>query len=109
MPMFKIMGIKERSLLCMTTPRFGDISEAQCEPSKLGGVTMTDYHIRWSGKELLNWERFGTPEEAQATARQLVRLGETYTIEEQHDETCPRCNGTLNAASMHPIFNEASA
>lgn len=67
---------------------------------------MTHYHIRWSGKELLDWQRFNTPAEAKASARQLVRLGETYTIEEQDDETCPRCNRTMNAFSMHLIFNE---
>ena len=70
---------------------------------------MTHYHIRWSGKELLDWQRFSTPEEARTRARQLVRLGETYTIEERDDETCPRCKGTMNAFSMHPIFNEARA
>ena len=69
---------------------------------------MTHYHIRWSGKELLDWQRFSTPEEAKARARQLVRQGETYTIEE-HDETCSRCNPTPNATSMHLSFNEARA
>jgi hypothetical protein len=103
-----IMGINERSLLGMTTPRVGNISEAQFEPSKLGGVTMTHYHIRWSGKVLLDWQRFSTPEEAKASAKQLVRQGETYIIEE-HDETCPRCQAAMNANSIHSSFNEASA
>jgi hypothetical protein len=103
-----IMGINERSLLGMTTPRVGNISEAQFEPSKLGGVTMTHYHIRWSGKALLDWQCFSTPEEAKASARQLVRQGETYTIEE-HDEACPRCEAAMNVKSMHGSFNEASA
>jgi hypothetical protein len=48
---------------------------------------MTHYHIRWSGKALLDWQRFSTPEEAKASARKLVRQGETYTIEE-YDESC---------------------
>jgi hypothetical protein len=57
------MGIKERSLLGITTPRT-DIFEAQIQPSKLGSVTMTHYHIRWSGQALLDWQCFSTPEEA---------------------------------------------
>ncbi len=69
---------------------------------------MTHYHIRWSGKALLDWQRFSTPEEAKESARQLVRQGETYIIE-QHDETCPRCQAAMNVKSMHGSFNEASA
>jgi hypothetical protein len=101
------MGIKQRSLLGVTTPRT-DIFEAQIQPSKLGGVTMTHYHIRWSGRVLLDWQRFSTPEEAKASARQLVRQGETYIIEE-HDETCPRCEAAMNVKSINRVFNEASA
>jgi ActR/RegA family two-component response regulator len=67
---------------------------------------MTHYHIRWSGKALLDWQRFNTPEEAKESARQLVRQGETYGIE-QHDETCPRCEAAMNVKSMHGSFNEA--
>jgi hypothetical protein len=69
---------------------------------------MTHYHIRWLGKVLLDWQRFSTPEEAKASARQLVRQGETYTIEE-HDETCPRCEAVINVKSIHSAFNEAGA
>jgi len=69
---------------------------------------MTHYHIRWSGKALLDWQRFSAPEEAKASARQLVRQGETYSIEE-HDETCPRCEAAMTVKSMHDSFNEASA
>jgi hypothetical protein len=70
---------------------------------------MTHYHIRWSGKDLLDWQRFNTPEEAKARARQLVRLGETYTIEEHEDNACPRCNPAPNAKSTHGSFSEARA
>ena len=69
---------------------------------------MTHYHIRWSVKVLLDWQRFNTPEEAKASARQLVRRGETYIIEE-HDETCPRCEAPINVKSLHRSFNEANA
>jgi hypothetical protein len=59
---------------------------------------MPHYHIRWSGKVLLDWQCFSTPEEAKASARQLVRVGETYVIE-KHDETCPRCQAGAHRAA----------
>ncbi len=68
---------------------------------------MTHYHIRWSENVMLDWECFSTPAEAEATAEQLLRHGETYIIE-KHDETCPRCRAAMNAKSMHVTFNEAS-
>lgn len=101
------MGIKQRSLLGMTTPRT-DIFEAQIQPSKLGGVTMTHYHIRWSGQALLDWQCFSTPEEAKASARQLVRQGETYIVEE-HDEACARCQAAMNVKSMPSSSQAANA
>ena len=64
---------------------------------------MTHYHIRWSGQALLDWQCFSTPEEAKASARQLVRQGETYIIEE-HDEACARCQAAMNVKSMHSSF-----
>ena len=48
------------------------------------------YHIHWSGKATLDWERFETKAEAEKSARELVHPHESYTIEE-HDGTCPRC------------------
>jgi hypothetical protein len=59
---------------------------------------MLHYHIRWSEKivsnwkcfSALDWEAFTSRAEAEASARQLVRQNETYTIEE-HDGNCPRC------------------
>ena len=61
------------------------------------------YHIRWSSKELLDWEPFDTRTDAEARAAQLVRSGETFTIEEC-DETCPRCTKTFHyqPAKPHP-------
>jgi hypothetical protein len=103
-----IMGIKERSLLGIATPRVANILELKWEPSKLGGVTMTHYHIRWSGNVPLDWECFGTRAGAEASAKQLVRRGETYTIE-KHDESCPRCRTAMEVKSMHGAFNEARA
>jgi hypothetical protein len=38
----------------------------------------------------LDWEPFETRAEAEAVAKQLVRYGETYKIEE-FDESCARC------------------
>jgi hypothetical protein len=68
---------------------------------------MTHYHIRWSGNELLDWQRFSTPEEAKVSARELVRQGETYVIE-KHDEACPRCQAAIDVKSIKGSFNEAS-
>lgn len=48
------------------------------------------YHIHWSGKDTLDWERFATREEAEGGAQQLKRMDETYTIEE-FNGLCPRC------------------
>jgi hypothetical protein len=47
------------------------------------------YHIHWSGKAALDWEAHGSREEAEASAKQLVRAGETYAVEE-HGLLCPR-------------------
>ncbi|HZP32433.1 MAG TPA: hypothetical protein VFB23_03635 [Candidatus Acidoferrales bacterium] len=51
---------------------------------------MNHYHIRWSGKKELDWETFPTHNEANAAAKQLVRRGESYTVE-QFDEDCLVC------------------
>jgi hypothetical protein len=64
------------------------------------------YHIHWSGKPTLDWERFDTTADAEANARKLMLPGETYTIEE-HGESCPRC---LKFMKNVPVLdNEASA
>jgi uncharacterized paraquat-inducible protein A len=55
----------------------------------------------------LDWERFSERAEAEASARQLMRPGEAYTIEE-HDGTCQRCQETMKLKA--PLStNEASA
>jgi hypothetical protein len=48
------------------------------------------YHIRWSGKEDLDWERFATHAQADERAKELVRPNEEYTVEQQGKE-CPWC------------------
>ena len=48
------------------------------------------YHIRWS-KTKLDWEPFGTREEAEQAARQLGLYGETFTVELVDDKTCMQC------------------
>lgn len=48
------------------------------------------YHIRWSDSKL-DWERFSTPQEAERAAKQLVRPGETFTVEHVDDDTCVLC------------------
>jgi hypothetical protein len=52
------------------------------------------YHIRWSSAALY-WQRFNTHAEATVKATQLMRPGETYTIEEL-DAHCPRCLEIVN-------------
>jgi hypothetical protein len=47
------------------------------------------YHIRWS-IAALDWERFNTHSEAEASAKQLARAGETFTID-QFEGDCARC------------------
>jgi hypothetical protein len=53
----------------------------------MGHTQLPLYHIRWSGKTTLDWEPFSTSAETETSAKQLMRLGETYTIEE-HDGAC---------------------
>jgi hypothetical protein len=48
------------------------------------------YHIHWSRVLPLNWERFSTRADAEASAELFVLQGETYAIEEQ-GEACQRC------------------
>src|SRR5690348_7067904 len=66
---------------------------------------MNHYHIKWSSKEVLDWEAFGSRAEAETAAQQLVRWGETYTIEER-DEACPRCWKSLQSKAPETNPNE---
>ena len=100
-----MMGIKEPSLLGIATPRAVKFKWSRVNREEF---TMTHYHIRWSSKEVLDWEAFDTRVEVEASAKQLVRPGETYSIEEQ-DETCPRCRTAMETKSMRDIRQEASA
>jgi len=58
------------------------------------------YHIRWSSRTALDWECFSTHAEADTRARELVRQGETYIIEE-HAEACARCRDAMNLKTAH--------
>lgn len=51
------------------------------------------YHIRWSGG-VLDWEVFDSRAEAEAGAKQMVRLGESYVIEE-YGADCAKCRSLL--------------
>jgi hypothetical protein len=55
---------------------------------------MVHYHIRWSSKELLDWEPHPSRATAEGRAQQLVQSGETFTIE-KGDDACPRCGGAF--------------
>ena len=53
------------------------------------GQGVTHYHIRWSNSKL-DWQAFRSPEEANASAGQLARQGESYAVEKFEGE-CWRC------------------
>jgi hypothetical protein len=50
----------------------------------------THYHIQWSRRDHLDWERFDTVQEAEQAARCLVLPGEKFTIKAACED-CPRC------------------
>jgi hypothetical protein len=54
---------------------------------------MVHYHIRWSSSKI-DWQVFNTEQEAQIQAANLVRPGETYTID-KFGEECPQCRTGL--------------
>jgi hypothetical protein len=74
----------------------------------MGHTQLPHYHIRWSGKTTLDWERFSTAAEAEASAKQLARPGESYAIEE-HDGACRRCQEAVKPKSAHGASNETNA
>lgn len=51
------------------------------------------YHIRWSDG-VLDWEPFESRSDAEIGAKQMVRLGETYAIEE-YGVDCEKCRSLL--------------
>jgi hypothetical protein len=61
-------------------------------------VSASHFHIRWSGKDSLDWQRFQTRQDAITLASELVRPGETYTVEE-HSANCPFCQQYKLAAT----------
>ena len=74
----------------------------------MGDARLYHYHIRWSGKAMLDWECFSTHEDARARAKLLARPGEGYAIEE-HDGACPRCLESWNLKSSHGTSKGANA
>jgi hypothetical protein len=70
-------------------------------------LRLPHYHIHWSGKTTLDYEPFATGAEAEESAKQLARPGETFTIEE-HGETCPQCMALMKKSPSRDSSNEAS-
>lgn len=68
-------------------------------------ASMTHYHIHWSGKEQLDWEAFDSHADAEISAAQLVRPGETYKIEER-DRNCVRCQRAFQLKTAHDLEPE---
>jgi hypothetical protein len=54
---------------------------------------MNHFHIRWSNSTL-DWEVFGTEEQARAEAERLKRQHESYTIEDI-DGKCQLCEHSI--------------
>lgn len=63
---------------------------------------MPHYHIRWSSKQELDWERHESRSDAEKSAKQLLRDGETYAIEE-HGDGCQRCRTALKRPSREKL------
>jgi hypothetical protein len=63
---------------------------------------MNHFHIRWSSGAL-DWARFSTRSEAQEAAKQLMRVGEGYTVEE-FGKACQRCQEVMKAGQ--PRIND---
>jgi hypothetical protein len=61
-------------------------------------ISASHFHIRWSTKDLLDWQRFRTRHEAIEFASELVLPGETYAVEE-HSSACPICQQYNMAAT----------
>lgn len=66
------------------------------------------YHIRWSGKAVLDWEGFSTHEDATARVKLLAHPGENSSIEE-HDEACPLCQQAMKPKYAPGTSKVASA
>lgn len=66
------------------------------KPEDVKEIFVMHYHIRWSNlrNSKLDWQVFDTPEEAQTEAEQLVRPGESYSVE-KFEGDCPRCADLL--------------
>jgi hypothetical protein len=66
----------------------------------LGPTTISAprFHIRWSVKDLVDWQRFQTRQDAIRLASELARPGEICTVEE-HSPDCPFCEQYKLAAT----------
>jgi hypothetical protein len=76
------------SALAETEDSWGFLCEGHMDTKRTTAVK--HYHIRWSGIARLDWEPFHTIAEAEASAKQLLREGETYSVEEM-EASCARC------------------
>ena len=56
------------------------------------------YHIRWTKKNILDWEPFNTKHEALSHAIGFARAGDVFTIEEV-STPCPVCGAKVASAN----------
>lgn len=61
------------------------------------------YHIRWSGQKPLDWMPYASVNEAEDGARKIVRLGESFSIEE-FDGDCVRCLLVPSKESLQEVL-----
>ena len=66
------------------------------------------HHILWSSGKL-DWDRFATRFDAEASAKKLVQIGETYTIEEYDDTACPACLSLITPKPADSIAKKKTA
>lgn len=55
----------------------------------------THFPIMWNGASL-DWERYATQAAAEANARELMRVAESYTIKDLSDGLCEICKAVAD-------------
>jgi hypothetical protein len=49
------------------------------------------FHIKWKESNRFDWQRFETESDASTRAAELVKPGETFSIETSGNDDCPYC------------------
>ena len=80
-----------------TSGRWNAVSNPEPEQHH-DSLDQLHFHIQWNTKEGIDWECFGTRDEAMSRALELAHPGEQFTIEEVA-ANCPmrRADGQINS------------